>query len=75
MTVPSGLAFVPMAMTPSYCATKGAIHSYTRSLSYQHRDISSNEPTEYQLPLETRTALKGRRRGVLALQNARKRSS
>jgi uncharacterized oxidoreductase len=35
MTVSSGLAFVPMAMTPCYCATKSAIHSYTQSLRYQ----------------------------------------
>lgn len=27
MTVSSGLAFVPMAITPTYCATKAAIHS------------------------------------------------
>jgi uncharacterized oxidoreductase len=32
MTVSSGLAFVPMALTPSYCAAKAAIHSYTQSL-------------------------------------------
>jgi uncharacterized oxidoreductase len=35
MTVSSGLAFVPMALTPSYCVTKAAIHSYTQSLRYQ----------------------------------------
>ncbi len=35
MTVSSGLAFVPMATTPTYCATKAAIHSYSQSLRYQ----------------------------------------
>jgi uncharacterized oxidoreductase len=35
VTVSSGLAFVPVAMAPTYCATKAAIHSYTQSLRYQ----------------------------------------
>jgi uncharacterized oxidoreductase len=35
MNVSSGLAFVPMVPTPTYCATKAAIHSYTQSLRYQ----------------------------------------
>jgi uncharacterized oxidoreductase len=37
MNVSSGLAFVPMAPTPTYCATKAAIHTYTQSLRYQLR--------------------------------------
>jgi len=40
MTVSSGLAFVPMTPTPTYCATKAAIHSYTQSLRYQLKDTS-----------------------------------
>jgi len=35
LTVSSGLAFVPLAQTPTYCATKAAIHSYSVSLRHQ----------------------------------------
>lgn len=35
VTVSSGLAFVPLVATPTYCATKAAIHSWSQSLRAQ----------------------------------------
>lgn len=40
MTVTSGLAFVPLAATPTYCATKAAMHSWTQSMREQLKGTS-----------------------------------
>jgi uncharacterized oxidoreductase len=37
MNVSSGLAFLPLAMTPTYSATKSAVHAFSDSLRYQLR--------------------------------------
>ena len=41
MTVSSGLAFVPMALTPTYSATKAAIHAYSMSLREQLKQTTT----------------------------------
>ena len=40
MNISSGLAFVPLAFMPVYCATKAAIHSLTLSLRHQMKNTS-----------------------------------
>jgi uncharacterized oxidoreductase len=37
VNVSSALAFMPMVLVPTYCATKAAMHSYTQSLRFQLR--------------------------------------
>lgn len=40
VTVSSGLAFVPLVLTPTYSATKAAIHSFSETLRAQLSDTS-----------------------------------
>ena len=57
MNVSSGLAFVPLAHMPVYCATKAALHSFTMSLREQLRQTSI-EVTEI-IPPAVKTNLGG----------------
>ncbi|MGJ9422320.1 SDR family oxidoreductase [Aeromicrobium sp. CF3.5] len=57
MNVSSGLAFVPLPFTPTYNATKAAIHSYTQSLRVQLAE-SSVQVLEL-VPPAVQTALMG----------------
>jgi uncharacterized oxidoreductase len=59
LNVTSALGFMPSALTPTYCASKAALHSYTQSLRFQLRE------TEVQvieiIPPQVRTGLQGER--------------
>jgi uncharacterized oxidoreductase len=57
LNVTSGLAFMPSALTPTYCATKAALHSYTQSLRFQLRETSV-QVIEI-IPPQVQTALQG----------------
>ncbi|MEM6105512.1 SDR family NAD(P)-dependent oxidoreductase [Mycobacterium sp. 050272] len=61
LNVTSGLAFMPSALTPTYCASKAALHSYTQSLRFQLRDTAI-QVIEI-IPPHVQTALQGGERG------------
>jgi uncharacterized oxidoreductase len=62
MTVSSGLAFVPLAMTPTYSATKAAIHSWTMAM--RHRLKDSNVRMVEFAPPYVQTELMGKQQSV-----------
>ncbi len=51
VNVSSGLAFVPLALAPVYCATKAGLHSYTRSLRWQLHKQTNVKVFELMPPL------------------------
>ena len=65
MTVSSGLAYVPLAATPTYNATKAAIHSFTESLRVQL--TKSNVQVVELVPPATRTTLMGQQNSPVAM--------
>ena len=74
LNISSGLAFVPIAAMPVYCATKAAVHSFT--LSLRHQLARTNVRVFEGIPPTTDTELdQGRRppqaRGIPAVEVAR----
>jgi len=65
LTVSSGLAFVPLPLTPVYSATKAAIHSLSRGLRAQLADTSI-QLIEI-VPPAVRTALMGQQNAETAM--------
>ena len=62
LTVTSGLAFVPLALAPTYNATKAAIHSWSQALRYQLKSTSV-EVLEI-VPPYVQTELMGKRQAT-----------
>lgn len=62
VNVSSGLAFVPLARFPIYCATKAAVHSFTLSLRHQLK--STGVKVTELIPPYVATELGGPRKSV-----------
>ncbi|WP_255363755.1 SDR family oxidoreductase [Actinoplanes sp. TFC3] len=65
MTVTSGLAYLPLPITPTYNATKAAVHSYTESLRVQLSD--SKVHVVELVPPAVRTALMNQQESEIAM--------
>jgi uncharacterized oxidoreductase len=65
MTVSSGLAYVPLPATPTYNATKAAIHSFTESLRVQL--FKSDVQVIELVPPATRTTLMNQQNSDMAM--------
>ncbi|MFG1603762.1 SDR family oxidoreductase [Actinoplanes sp. NPDC049265] len=65
MTVTSGLAYVPLPATPTYNATKAAVHSFTESLRVQL--TNSNVQVIELVPPATRTTLMNQQNSEVAM--------
>ncbi|WP_290058428.1 SDR family oxidoreductase [Amycolatopsis solani] len=65
MTVTSGLAYVPLPATPTYNATKAAVHSYTESLRVQL--TGSNVQVIELVPPAIRTTLMNQQNSEVAM--------
>ena len=59
LTVTSGLAYVPLALNPTYCATKAFIHSWTQSLRYQMQGLGKPVEVIEVVPPYVQTELTG----------------
>ena len=59
LNVTSALGFMPSALTPTYCASKAAMHTYTQSLRFQLRETAV-QVIEI-IPPQVQTALQGER--------------
>lgn len=65
--VSSGLAYVPHARAPVYCATKAGLSHYTRSAQRQHPGVRL---VEIVLPMVDTAMTRGRGRGKLSADEA-----